>query len=556
MSTAIVLESGAPQAARILIVDDNGAIHDDFRKVLSGGATTTDIDALEEELFGTRREAAPEGFDLTHAYQGAEAIAMARHAASTGNPFALAFVDVRMPPGMDGVETARGLWETDPALQIVICTAHSDYSWGGMVEKLGSPERWLVLKKPFDLIEVRQLAHSLTNKWELAVQNRATLETLEARVAERTRELARANVLLREEMVQREAARAALTQMQKLDALSGLISGIGHELNSPLCVVGCNLEFAEDELQILAEEDERLAPLARDVGVARAAVDRIAEIIREMHRFGYRSPTVQALDVQRAVKGALTLTAHEITRAGVLCEELTSVPHVVGPRDELEQAIISLIRNACQALEDRDPSEGEIRVATFEGWAGGAFITVSDNGVGIPDSDIVRVFDPFFTTRPPGSGLGLGLSVCQHIVTAMGGRLWIESIPGTGTTVTIELPAAPESATCSEQTRSILVIDAEPLTAEQVKRALPDARVVSATAERAENLAHAGTFDLALCESSTLDGATASLQRQLHEASFPVVRLGASRYEGDVVLPRPFTTTQFMSLAERLWGNR
>src|SRR5439155_13377729 len=103
---------------------------------------------------------------------------MVTKALSEKRPYAMAFVDVRMPPGWDGVETIAHIWKTDPELQIVVCTAYSDYSWDDMRSKVTQPDSLLVLKKPFDNIEVQQLAHALTKKWSLNFQSRQQFEEL------------------------------------------------------------------------------------------------------------------------------------------------------------------------------------------------------------------------------------------------------------------------------------------------------------------------------------------------------------------------------------------
>src|SRR5213078_1638963 len=102
-------------------------------------------------------------------------------------PYAMAFVDVRMPPGWDGIETIARIWEIYPELQVVICTAYSDYSWKDMRAKVGQPDNLVILKKPFDNVEVQQLAHALTKKWLLTQQAKLQLSELERRVVERTR---------------------------------------------------------------------------------------------------------------------------------------------------------------------------------------------------------------------------------------------------------------------------------------------------------------------------------------------------------------------------------
>lgn len=152
---------------RILIIDDNRAIHDDFRKILlPQRPVNSALSAMEDALFGDGPAVVEEDlFDISSAYQGKEAYEMVLAAAASGQPFAMAFVDVRMPPGWDGVETISRMWAMTPDLQVVICSAYSDYSWEQIVEKLGKSDRLLILRKPFDPAEVQQIAANLTEKW-------------------------------------------------------------------------------------------------------------------------------------------------------------------------------------------------------------------------------------------------------------------------------------------------------------------------------------------------------------------------------------------------------
>lgn len=165
---------------RILIVDDNASIHEDFREILcpdrSGDAA---VEAMEEVLFGPDKSPpAQTVFELDSAYQGQEALELVKQALAKDRPYAMAFVDVRMPPGWDGIETIARVWEVDPEIQIVVCTAYADYSWEQMRARVGQPDGLLVLKKPFDNIEVRQMAHALTKKWFLNSQARLQLKDL------------------------------------------------------------------------------------------------------------------------------------------------------------------------------------------------------------------------------------------------------------------------------------------------------------------------------------------------------------------------------------------
>jgi len=175
---------------RILVVDDNTAIHDDFRKILGTDSSATKLDAEEAALFGGSETVTPHAFfNLSFASQGQEAFELIQNSFKAGERYSLVFMDVRMPPGWDGIETAVKLWKVDPDLQIVICTAYSDKSWEEMMEAVPNPERLLILKKPFDTIEVLQLAHALTEKWSLLQSSRHNMEEMERTVSLRTHEL-------------------------------------------------------------------------------------------------------------------------------------------------------------------------------------------------------------------------------------------------------------------------------------------------------------------------------------------------------------------------------
>jgi PAS domain S-box-containing protein len=190
---------------RILVIDDNPAIHADIRKILGGrGARNLDMENAKALLFG---EETPVGedtaFEIDSAFQGEEGLGKVRAAVEAGRPYALAFVDVRMPPGWDGVETIMQIWKAYPELQVVICTAYSDYSWGEMIGKLGKTDSLVILKKPFDNIEVLQLAHALTEKWGLSHEVKGRLNDLDELVKQRTVELESANEQLKGEIAER-----------------------------------------------------------------------------------------------------------------------------------------------------------------------------------------------------------------------------------------------------------------------------------------------------------------------------------------------------------------
>ena len=158
-----------PPSHRILIIDDNTAIHQDFCKILmKSHGPSNDMHDMEATLFGSQTPAiVSDTFEIDCVSQGREGLARVQKAQSEGRPYALAFVDGRMPPGWDGIETIAHLWRASPELQVVLCTAYADYSWQEIRRTLGKTDSLLILKKPFDNVEVLQMASALTRKWEM-----------------------------------------------------------------------------------------------------------------------------------------------------------------------------------------------------------------------------------------------------------------------------------------------------------------------------------------------------------------------------------------------------
>ncbi|MGN6384825.1 MAG: response regulator, partial [Verrucomicrobiota bacterium] len=184
----------------------------DIRKILERPEVdTSSLDEAEKMLFDETPEPTEVAcFEIDSAYQGQEGLEMIRKALQESRPYALAFVDVRMPPGWDGIETISRVWEIYPELQVVICTAYSDYSWEEMTKKVSRSDGVLILKKPFDNIEVLQMAHALTKKWELTQASKQQLLNLDKMVSVRTQELQVANLRLTEEIQERTQAEKQL----------------------------------------------------------------------------------------------------------------------------------------------------------------------------------------------------------------------------------------------------------------------------------------------------------------------------------------------------------
>lgn len=199
---------------RILIVDDNPSIHDDFAKILEAPKIDNESNDELVNLFNeVTGEEAPTSeqeeicYTLSHAYQGQEAFEMVKQAERDGEPFALAFIDVRMPPGWDGIVTVQEIWSHFPFLEVVICTAYSDYDWKQILDRLGTSDRLQFVRKPIDIVSIKQMALALTTKWNLGQENRDHVRHLEERVAQRTQEL-------HQKVTELEAAMTEIQQLQ------------------------------------------------------------------------------------------------------------------------------------------------------------------------------------------------------------------------------------------------------------------------------------------------------------------------------------------------------
>jgi serine phosphatase RsbU (regulator of sigma subunit) len=190
---------------RILIVDDNESIHQDIKRILcpavEASASESKLDDMESSLFGTASPAPgvakpslgplAEGlvYEIDSAFQGLDGVEKVKAAQAEGRPYSLIFMDMRMPPGIDGLETLCLIWQHDPWAEVVICSAYSDYSWSEVVQKLQKTDRFLFLKKPFETFEIQQMALSLTTKWSMAGELRKHVADLETTVEERTQQL-------------------------------------------------------------------------------------------------------------------------------------------------------------------------------------------------------------------------------------------------------------------------------------------------------------------------------------------------------------------------------
>lgn len=462
---------------RILVVDDMESIHEDFREILTpSDIDTTEFDQSDAAIFGgdevkTSIDSPPVSYEVESAFQGKEGVARVREATEAGTPYQVAFVDMRMPPGWDGLMTIQEMWRVDPNIQVVICTAYSDYSWDQINQKMGNSDRLLILKKPFDNAEVKQLAAALSDKWMLARQAHAKMEELERLIAGRTEELQRSN----QELIQMQSQ---IIQCEKMASIGQLAAGVAHEMNTPVGFVASNFAtlqnymekfmdlFAQYEGLVQAVEngrkDERLQIMAKIKTLRQAmkfdfviedieelfhdskeGLDRVTYIIQNLRDFSRIDQTEDLADynINDAIRTTLTVARNEIKYDADVETVFAEIPAVRCHPDQINQVVLNIVVNAAQAIKSIERAErGHISIQTYE-QDHHVVCEIADDGPGIPSKNQSKVFDPFFTTKAPGKGTGLGLSISYDIiVNKHKGQIQVLSNSGEGARFVIKLP--------------------------------------------------------------------------------------------------------------------
>jgi diguanylate cyclase (GGDEF)-like protein len=313
-----------------LLIDDNASIHGDFRKVLSSDPGDTAVMALvelEADLFGEQKGlGARPNFNVDSAYQGKEGVAMAGAALDRDEPYAMAFVDMRMPPGWDGLKTIEELWKVDPDVQVVICSAHTDYDWSEVVERLNHSDKLLVLRKPAEPIEVLQCATALTRKWHNERLVRDHMQQLEQVISVRTRGL--------------EAATRQLRHLATHDSLTGLPNRVllddrltqamahADRDGRSFALMVCDLDrfkLVNDSLghgagdELLQEVGRRLSGLVRLTDtVARMGGDEFVMLITSVHHADdARGLAIRAVEVLQAPVRIAEIDVHTSPSIGI-----------------------------------------------------------------------------------------------------------------------------------------------------------------------------------------------------------------------------------------------
>jgi two-component system NtrC family sensor kinase len=400
---------GGASMITILAIDDDPGVLGALQTVLEPPDESA-LDVLAADVFGEQPEALPR-FRVQPCGSGEAGVAWFRAQVQAGTEPGVAFVDMRMPGGWDGVQTIRELWKLSADLQVVICTAHSDYTWSDLLSALGTTDSMLVLKKPFDALEVRQAALALGRKWRLG-REQVSLQN-------------------------------ALSQAQRLEVIGRLAGGVAHDFNNLLMAMLGEIAVLRDEIGMREE-----------IAHMQEIIAQATEITRTLALFGKgRAEIAQVasrVEIGALLGGTLTLLRRLIPGRidfQVRVEPDSPPVHMVAV--EMHRAILNLVLNAVDAIPG--PGRVEVRAnrlcVSAEGEERGRDwlqITVSDTGVGMSESVRRRLFQPFFTTKPEGKGTGLGLMIVREVVERAGGVVGVRSTPGQGTVFEVRLPAAVE----------------------------------------------------------------------------------------------------------------
>ncbi|MBN1129332.1 MAG: response regulator [Chitinispirillaceae bacterium] len=428
---------------RILVVDDNPDIHADFKRILLAHAHRKDDETrrLESELFGEREEEGAEGlgrlpvYSIDSAFQGEEAIVMIDAAERRGAPYALVYMDIRMPPGIDGLETIERIWVRHPHLEIVICTAYSDYSWEQLLRKLGPADRLLFIKKPFDWVMVKQLTLAVTRKWELGCANRDHLRNLESEVEKRTAEL---RLMMKRLEVLKEKAEAATR------AKSEFLARMSHEIRTPMnAVIGFAGLLRQTALN--DEQEEFVKAITESGNLLVALINDILDLSRiESSKVVIDN---SAFDLEQIAGGVVTMLQDRVQSGAVtvgLDYQQDAHRTFRGDPVRIQQVLLNLAGNAIKFTERGQVTVRVEEVDEAEPGVALMRLSVKDTGIGIPAGKFGEIFEPFTqldtSSRPGYAGSGLGLSITRSIVGLMNGSITFQSEVGKGSEFVVTLP--------------------------------------------------------------------------------------------------------------------
>lgn len=421
---------------KILVIDDQQDVREKLADAIirSGrkNEATSLIEKMKSRLAG--QDTAIESPQLTQnseiiyevdtAPEGEEGCELVKKAIAEGHPYNVIFVDMRMP-GWDGLKTMVEVFKIDKKVQVVLCTAYADYSWDEINEKVGRRDNLLILKKPFDNMEVSQLALALTEKYY---------------------------------------AEDHLFHSQKMETVGALSAGLAHDFNNIISSLQATVSSIEFSLDMESVNTKLKNDLKIDLDTMNEAIKQGADMVQVLLSLSRRQELpFSPVDLNELMNRVIKICSRTLDKS----VEIKFKPNerravVMAYPIQIEQVLLNLCINADHAMtimkpdgekkggglvitiEDEviaHPKRGNIaEIAPGKYW----HLSIKDHGIGMTPKTISQIFDPFFTTKAKGVGTGLGLSMVFSIIQKHKGFLDLFSTPGEGSVFSIYLPVLDE----------------------------------------------------------------------------------------------------------------
>ncbi len=414
---------------RVLVADDESSIRELYRSVLTGehgSAISGEINELEE-IVGleqpqkSEEESLP--FEVEIVDQGEQAVKCCREGLESGRPFAVAFLDIRMPPGIDGVETARRLRELDEKIYIVFVTAYSDHS----IDEINRSTDYssILLRKPFHKEDIQQLAQTLCRKWD----KERRLESMLIQVEQDAREESR-------------------------ETRNDFFSSMNQELRSPLSTIIAHSEKLLGE-ELDSDKREILHAIAAAGRSQLAMVNDIFDLTKIEH--GNFSINVKPYNLDQLIDNIVFIFAEQTRNAGLQFEvnrEVKPEFKLIGDMQRINQILINLLGNAIKFT-----AEGTITLSVWSSTEQ-LYFSVRDTGTGISKGKQASIFNMFVHSDDQGkeekyNNCGLRLYISMTLARLMEGALEVESAPGQGSTFTLSLPWQESSIPVLQSTTAV-----------------------------------------------------------------------------------------------------